>query len=64
EMTGGFGLIAYPAEYGRSGIMTFMVNQDGVVFQSDLGTDTLTVAAGLNAYGPDRGWTEVKEPPQ
>ena len=62
EMSGGFGLLAYPAEYGRGGIMTFMVNQDGVVYQKDLGEDTLKVAAGLAAYDPDGTWTEVKKP--
>jgi hypothetical protein len=62
EMTGGFGLIAYPAAHGQGGIMTFMVNQDGVVYQKDLGEDTLTVAAGLEAYDPDGTWAEVKEP--
>jgi hypothetical protein len=60
EMSGGFGLIAYPAEYGRGGIMTFMVNQDGVVYQKDLGEDTLKVATGLEAYDPDKTWAEVK----
>jgi hypothetical protein len=60
EMSGGFGLIAYPAEYGRGGIMTFMVNQDGVVVEADLGEDTLKVAAGLNAFDPDQAWREVK----
>jgi hypothetical protein len=58
-MSGGFGLIAYPAEYGRGGIKTFVVNQDGIVYEKDLGTDTLNVAAGLNAYDPDRTWTKV-----
>jgi hypothetical protein len=62
EMSGGFGLIAYPAEYGHGGIMTFMVNQDGVVYQKDLGEDTLKVAPGLNAYDPDGTWAAVKEP--
>jgi hypothetical protein len=62
EMSGGFGLIAYPAEYGRGGIMTFVVNQDGVLYQKDLGEDTLKVAAGLEAYDPDPTWAEVKEP--
>jgi hypothetical protein len=61
EMSGGFGLIAYPAEYGRGGIMTFMVNQDGVVHQKDLGEDTLKVAAGLEAYDPDGTWAAVKK---
>lgn len=60
EMSGGFGLIAYPAEYGRGGIMTFMVNQDGVVYQKDLGEDTAKVAPLLNTYDPDGTWTEVK----
>jgi hypothetical protein len=62
EMSGGFGLIAYPADYGRGGIMTFIVNQDGVVYQKDLGDDTLKVAAGLEAYHPDATWAAVKEP--
>ena len=61
EMSGGFALIAYPAEYGRSGIMTFIVNQDGVVYQKDLGEDTLNVAAGLEAYEPDATWAAVKQ---
>ena len=60
EMSGGFALVAYPAEYGRGGIMTFIVNQDGVVYQKDLGEDTLKVAAGLEAYDPDGTWAEVK----
>ena len=60
EMSGGFALIAYPAEYGRGGIMTFIVNQDGVVYQKDLGEDTPKVAAGLEAYDPDQTWAEVK----
>ena len=47
EISGGFGLIAYPDEYGRAGIMTFMVNQNGVVYQKDLGENTLKLAAGL-----------------
>jgi hypothetical protein len=62
EMSGGFALVAYPADYGRGGIMTFIVNHDGVVYQKDLGDDTLKVAAGLEAYDPDGTWTEVKKP--
>jgi hypothetical protein len=61
EMSGGFALIAYPADYGRGGIMTFMVNQDGVVYQKDLGEDTLKVVPGLSEYNPDSTWAEVKE---
>ena len=59
-MSGGFGLIAYPDQYGRGGIMTFMVNQDGVVYQKDLGEDTLKLATGLKSYDPDSAWAEVK----
>jgi len=62
EMSGGFALIAYPAEYGRGGIMTFIVNQDGVVYQKDLGEDTLKVVAGLSEYNPDGTWADVKKP--
>jgi hypothetical protein len=61
EMSGGFALLAYPAHYGHGGIMTFIVNQDGVVYQKDLGDDTLKVASTLTAYDPDRTWVEVKE---
>jgi hypothetical protein len=60
EMSGGFALIAYPAEYGRGGIMTFAVNQDGVVYQKDLGDDTPNAAPKLNEYNPDGTWAEVK----
>lgn len=62
EMSGGFGLIAYPADYSRGGIMTFIVNRDGVVHEKDLGEDTLAVAGGVEAYDPDGTWAEVKEP--
>ncbi len=62
EMTGGFGLIAYPAEYGRSGIMTFVVNQDGVVYESDLGAETAKAATDLKVFNPAAGWAEVKVP--
>jgi hypothetical protein len=61
EMSGGFGLIAYPAEYDRGGIMTFVVNQNGVVYQKDLGEDTLQVASELNVYDPDSTWVEVEK---
>ena len=61
EMSGGFGLIAYPADYGHGGIMTFAVSQDGVVYQKDLGEDTLDVAGGLTAYDPDGTWAEVRD---
>ena len=57
----GFALIAWPAEYGVSGIMTFIVNHDGVVFQKDLGDDTGTAVATIDAYDPDSTWVAVTE---
>jgi len=62
RMIGGFGLIAYPAEYGNSGIMTFMVNHDGVVFQKDLGPETSGLARKIATFLPDSTWTKVDAP--
>ena len=59
-LTQGFALVAWPAEYGVSGIMTFVVNQDGDVFQRDLGTDTEARVAAMSAFDPDRGWKKVE----
>jgi DUF2950 family protein len=56
NMIGGFGLLAWPAEYGESGVMTFIVNQQGRVYQKDLGPDTTKVAPKITAYDPDRTW--------
>ena len=56
NMIGGFALVAWPARYGDSGIMTFMVNQQGVVYQKDLGPKTQKLAAAMKAYDPDIGW--------
>jgi hypothetical protein len=61
SMVGGFALVAYPAEYGDSGVMTFMVNHDGKVFQKDLGKNTTSAAQNIKEYNPDKTWTEVKE---
>lgn len=61
NMIGGFALVAWPAEYGESGIMTFMVNQQGVVYQKDLGANTATVAAAMNEYNPDVTWMRSHE---
>ncbi|HEU4345360.1 MAG TPA: DUF2950 domain-containing protein [Candidatus Binatia bacterium] len=61
KMIGGFAIVAYPAEYGNSGVMTFIVNHDGKVFQKDLGPNTASVAKGMKEYNPDKTWTEVKE---
>jgi DUF2950 family protein len=60
NMMGGFALVAYPAEYGNSGVMTFIVNHDGKVFQKDLGANTRAVAQAMKDYNPDATWTEVK----
>jgi hypothetical protein len=56
HMTGGFALIAFPAKYGDSGVMTFIVNQAGIVFQKNLGPKTATVAAGISEFNPDMTW--------
>jgi hypothetical protein len=58
-LTNGFALIAWPAEYGISGVMTFIVNQDGVVFQKDLGAETEARAMAMQAFDPDSSWTAV-----
>jgi len=60
HMIGGFAVVAYPAEYANSGIMTFMVNHRGVVFQKDLGDDTATKARGFTTFSPGAGWEAVK----
>jgi hypothetical protein len=59
RMIGGFGLVAAPAAYGNSGVMTFMVDHDGVVFQKDLGPETPRVAATMGRFNPDSTWTKV-----
>ena len=56
KLTGGFALIAYPAEYRSSGVMTFIVNQDGVIYQQDLGDQTGELASKITAYNPDSSW--------
>lgn len=57
----GFAFIAYPAEYGNSGVMTFMLNQDGVLLQKDLGKDTATTASAISEFDPDPTWTPVEQ---
>jgi hypothetical protein len=56
KLTGGFALITFPAQYGSSGVMTFIVNQDGVVYQQDLGEQTDELAPKITAYNPDSSW--------
>lgn len=59
KLKDGFALVAYPEKYGASGIMTFMVNQDGIVWQRDLGEQTAERAAAMRAFDPDRGWIPI-----
>jgi hypothetical protein len=63
RMISGFALIAYPARYGASGVMTFMVNQNGVVYQKDLGKKTRESAQNIMAFDPDETWVMVKPVP-
>ena len=56
KMIGGFALIAYPASYGNSGVMTFMVNHDGVVYEKNLGRDTASIAGKMTRFDPDKTW--------
>ena len=61
-MIGGFALVAYPAEYRNSGVMTFVVNHQGNVFQKDLGPNTEEVAGAMTSFNPDKSWTKVDLP--
>jgi hypothetical protein len=65
KMIGGFALVAYPAEYRNSGVMTFIVNHDGAVFQKDLGPRTDELAERMTSFNPDQSWAKVTdtEPP-
>lgn len=61
KMTSGFGLVAYPAQYGVSGIMTFIVNQLGTVYQKDLGPKTEDLARSMTKYDPDKTWKQAEQ---
>ena len=61
-LTEGFAAIAWPADYGASGVMTFIVNQDGVVFQKDLGEDTANIVQTTQHFDPDATWTAIVPP--
>jgi hypothetical protein len=61
KMIGGFALVAYPAQYGNSGVMTFVVNHEGVVYEKDLGPRTPSIAARMAAFNPDGTWRRVSE---
>jgi DUF2950 family protein len=59
KMMGGFAAVAYPAQYGSSGIMTFIVNHDGVVYQKDLGSNTAGTAQAMKTFNPDKTWAKA-----
>ena len=61
KMISGFAFVAYPAEYGNSGVMTFMINQDGVLLQKDLGKTTVQTAPAMTEFDPDTSWRPVEE---
>lgn len=62
RMIAGFALVAYPAQYGESGVMTFIVSHNGKVFQKDLGKNTAALGAKMTAFDPAAGWKEVTSP--
>jgi hypothetical protein len=61
KMIGGFAFLAYPAEYGNSGVMTFIINQNGVLYQKDLGKTTTQTATAISEFDPDASWTPVAQ---
>jgi hypothetical protein len=61
KMIGGFAFVAYPAEYGNSGVMTFMIDKDGVLLQKNLGNATEQTASAMTEFDPDPGWTVVND---
>ena len=60
KMIGGFAVVAYPAVYGNSGVMTFMVNHEGVVYEKDLGKNTAKTAKAMTSFDPDKTWKKVE----
>jgi len=60
KMIGGFALVAYPADYGNSGVMTFIVSHSGTIYQKDLGEDTEARARSMTSFDPDKSWTKVE----
>ncbi|MBP1602695.1 MAG: hypothetical protein H6Q06_2846 [Acidobacteria bacterium] len=59
-MTGGFALVAWPVQYAGTGVMTFVVNQDGILYEKDLGPDTEAAVKAMTAYDPGEGWEVVE----
>jgi len=60
KMLNGFAFVAYPAQYGNSGIMTFIINQNGVLYQKDIGKNTAEVATSMDTFDPENTWTQVE----
>ncbi|MGH9812702.1 MAG: DUF2950 family protein [Candidatus Acidiferrales bacterium] len=60
DMNGGFALVAWPADYGNSGVMTFLINQDGIVYEKDLGEETEALASQMKDYNPDETWSKAE----
>ncbi|MDH4233352.1 MAG: DUF2950 domain-containing protein [Nitrospirota bacterium] len=60
KMILGFALVAFPAEYGNSGVMSFMVNQEGAVYEKDLGKNTRRIADAMKIFDPDKNWKKVE----
>jgi hypothetical protein len=63
DMSAGFALVAWPAQYDVTGVMTFIANHDGIVYQKDLGPDTESVARSMTRYNPDHSWRRVDQQP-
>jgi hypothetical protein len=60
KLLGGFAVVAWPASYRVSGVMTFIVNHEGVVYEKDLGAQTASIAAGMTRYNPDATWRKAQ----
>jgi hypothetical protein len=60
-MIAGFALVAWPADHGHSGVMTFVVSHQGKLYEKDLGPDTAAIVEAMTRYDPDASWTEVPE---
>jgi hypothetical protein len=60
RMTGGFAVLAYPVEYGASGVMSFLVSRHGTVFERDLGSSTAETAGAITTFDPDPAWKPLK----
>jgi hypothetical protein len=59
NMNGGFAIVAWPADYGQTGVMSFMLNREGVVYEADLGPTGGEIASSMPAFDPDLRWSRV-----